>query len=285
MPLSQRTVQGRISSPSLPGEWVDDDDDSVGSPDMAPPQPGNDKHLHLSPKVVPQAYNRSEKLHLEFWDPCRLAAHVLATLLPEGKRAAAVEFILEKQITGSFLARYTYEFDNILSGEHCELARDIARTIPRTFWTPWRAPLSERSRYRLQEIVADLRASTNIVPSVTDSKLSLEKRTFSSNDRDKTHLAASIKQEKTPNATAAAASLPEPDEVVSARDGNDGGPTEVPGRRGGGTFDLHSMWAQPAFWDWGSTLFGSYADTCKGGEREPGQLSQRDGTAEWCCNM
>ncbi|KAI0245293.1 hypothetical protein BJV78DRAFT_498381 [Lactifluus subvellereus] len=172
---------------------------------MAPPQPGNDNHVHSSRKIVPQAYNRSEKHHLEFWDPRRLAAHVLATLLPEGKRAAAVEFILEKQVTGSFLARYTYELDNILSQKHCELARDIAWTIPMTFWIPWPATFSECSRYRLQEIVADL----HIVPSVTDSKPP-PKRTFSSNDRDEMHLATTIKQEKTPNAAAASVAVERP---------------------------------------------------------------------------
>jgi hypothetical protein len=54
-----------------------------------------------------------------------------------------------------------YEPLRILSDEHCEIARDIARTIPRTFWIQWRKPSSVgNDRYRLQEIVADLRVST-----------------------------------------------------------------------------------------------------------------------------
>jgi hypothetical protein len=51
-----------------------------------------------------------------------------------------------------------YEPVRILSDEHCNIARDIARTIPRTFWVQWGEPSSVGSgRYRLQEIVADLR--------------------------------------------------------------------------------------------------------------------------------
>lgn len=48
---------------------------------------------------------------MELWDPHRLAAHVMATLSPEDKRAVAVNFILEKKITGAFLVRYTCEID------------------------------------------------------------------------------------------------------------------------------------------------------------------------------
>jgi hypothetical protein len=32
----------------------------------------------------------------------------MATLSPEDERAVAVDFILEKKITGAFLAHYTY---------------------------------------------------------------------------------------------------------------------------------------------------------------------------------
>jgi hypothetical protein len=35
----------------------------------------------------------------------------MATLSPEGERAVAVNFILEKKITGAFLAHYTYDID------------------------------------------------------------------------------------------------------------------------------------------------------------------------------
>jgi hypothetical protein len=48
---------------------------------------------------------------LAFWDPHRVAAHVMATLSPEDKRAEAVEFIIGNEITGSFLAKYTYDIE------------------------------------------------------------------------------------------------------------------------------------------------------------------------------
>jgi hypothetical protein len=35
----------------------------------------------------------------------------MATLSPEDKRAVAVNFILDKKITGAFLVRYTYDID------------------------------------------------------------------------------------------------------------------------------------------------------------------------------
>jgi hypothetical protein len=48
---------------------------------------------------------------LELWDPHRLAAHVLATFSPEHERAMAVNFILEKKITGAFLVHYTHDIE------------------------------------------------------------------------------------------------------------------------------------------------------------------------------
>jgi hypothetical protein len=48
---------------------------------------------------------------LDFWDPRRLAAHVLATLSPADQREKAADLILERQITGSFLARYTRQIE------------------------------------------------------------------------------------------------------------------------------------------------------------------------------
>jgi hypothetical protein len=35
----------------------------------------------------------------------------MATLSPKGEREMAVNFILEKKITGAFLAHYTYDID------------------------------------------------------------------------------------------------------------------------------------------------------------------------------
>lgn len=58
-----------------------------------------------------QAYNKSERLGLEFWDPRRLASHVLATLLPADRRAELVRFILDMKLTGSFLQRYTHQIE------------------------------------------------------------------------------------------------------------------------------------------------------------------------------
>jgi hypothetical protein len=50
-------------------------------------------------------------LSLEFWDPTRLAAHVLATLSPIDQRTAAANFFFEMKITGSFMEKYTYEIE------------------------------------------------------------------------------------------------------------------------------------------------------------------------------
>ena len=48
---------------------------------------------------------------MDFWDPHRLAAHVLATFSPEDKRDEAVGFIMENRITGTFLVHYTHDIE------------------------------------------------------------------------------------------------------------------------------------------------------------------------------
>jgi hypothetical protein len=65
--------------------------------------------LNISPQY--QKYHKSERLGLNFWDPHRLAAHVLATVSQEDKRDEAVEFIMENRITGTFLVHYTYDIE------------------------------------------------------------------------------------------------------------------------------------------------------------------------------
>jgi hypothetical protein len=74
--------------------------------------PKSRQHTLASHSVLArQAYEKSEKLDLDFWDPRRLASHVLATLHPGDQRTQAVDLILDKQITGAFLARYTYQIE------------------------------------------------------------------------------------------------------------------------------------------------------------------------------
>jgi len=74
--------------------------------------PQSRQHTLASLSVLThQAYEKSEKLDLDFWDPRRLAAHVLATLHPEDQRMQAVDLILDKKITGAFLVRYTYQIE------------------------------------------------------------------------------------------------------------------------------------------------------------------------------
>jgi hypothetical protein len=124
MPPPRRTGQGhtRVSTPFLPGGRIEDGGDgrctsSVGFRKVEPPPLRKDAahfllHAHL-PRVhgLFKAYTPSEQLHLIFREPRRLAAHASATLFPEDRRVVAVDFILEKQITGAFLARYIFELD------------------------------------------------------------------------------------------------------------------------------------------------------------------------------
>ncbi|KAH9954353.1 hypothetical protein BC827DRAFT_1243362 [Russula dissimulans] len=104
--------------------------------------------------IHPHEYDKSEKLPLDFWDPRRLAAHVLATL-PKDQREAAVELILKRQITGAFLARYTHEIEELLSDEEGPIIHAIARTVSGLYYIPWREPHAY-DRYTLHDIVKDL---------------------------------------------------------------------------------------------------------------------------------
>ncbi|KAH9068396.1 hypothetical protein EDB83DRAFT_2518745 [Lactarius deliciosus] len=106
----------------LPGEWIDSFSPPGGGD--APPQPDSSNNND----IVPRAYHWSEKLPLEFWDPRRLAEHASAVMSSD-TAPAAVDFIIEDRITGSFLLHYTNQIDEVISGDRnkCELTRRIAR--------------------------------------------------------------------------------------------------------------------------------------------------------------
>ncbi|KAI0295888.1 hypothetical protein B0F90DRAFT_1820217 [Multifurca ochricompacta] len=135
----------------LPGGWTDGGVDSADSR----PQRQCDDNLLQRYHISPQGYHKSEKLDLDFWDPLRLAAHVLATL-PSNNKAEVVDFILEKKISGAFLARYAYQFDEMFQEEDYDLVRKIANTVPSIFWLQWFEP-SRNGLYRLRDLVEDLR--------------------------------------------------------------------------------------------------------------------------------
>ncbi|KAF8493932.1 hypothetical protein F5888DRAFT_698573 [Russula emetica] len=163
-------------SPRIPGAWPGIDATGGRSPRMssrpysALSQIISDAHSLPRPGILPQEYDRSEKLHLELWDPHRLAAHVMATLSPEDERAAAVYFILENKISGAFLAHYAYDIDAIFPDaiENSEIIRLIVETIPQIFWIK---PACEPStgRCNLREIVTEIRASTESNPIYTST--------------------------------------------------------------------------------------------------------------------
>lgn len=152
-------------SPKIPGAWLAIDTTDGRSPRVSSrpystlSQIENDARSFPRPGILPQKYDKSERLHLELWDPHRLAAHVMATLSPEDERAAAVDFILENKISGAFLAHYTYDIDAIFPDaiENTEIIRLIAQTIPHIFWIkPCEPPTL---RCNLREIVKEIRAS------------------------------------------------------------------------------------------------------------------------------
>ncbi|KAN0109351.1 hypothetical protein V8E52_009395 [Russula decolorans] len=152
-------------SPRIPGAWLGIDATDGRSPRLssrpysALSQFGNDARSPPRPRILPQEYDKSEKLHLELWDPHRLAAHVMATLYPEDERAAAVDFILKNKISGAFLAHYSYDIDAIFPDaiEDTEIIHLIAQTIPQIFWMKTREPPT--GRCNLREIVKEIRAS------------------------------------------------------------------------------------------------------------------------------
>lgn len=152
-------------SPKIPGAWLAIDTTDGRSPRVSSrpystlSQIENDARSFPRPGILPQKYDKSERLHLELWDPHRLAAHVMATLSPEDERAAAVDFILENKISGAFLAHYTYDIDAIFPDaiQNTEIIRLIAQTIPHIFWIkPCEPPTL---RCNLREIVKEIRAS------------------------------------------------------------------------------------------------------------------------------